>query len=205
MTEIKISDLSALAARPADGDLFVIVDISEALDGDKTKKITFANAVKDYADAAAATVFDVYPAVTPSARVYNNAAISINNDTATALTFNSERWDTDEIHSTVTDTGRLTCKTAGIYTLNGHVAFAGNSTGNRYILIQLNGSTNLAIHRHAPGTSGESRMSISTVYSLAVNDYVELLVWQNSGGALNVVTAPNYSPEFGMTYLGKAS
>ena len=43
MTEIKISDLSALAARPADDDLFVIVDISEPLDVDKTKKVTFAN------------------------------------------------------------------------------------------------------------------------------------------------------------------
>ena len=39
MTEIKISDLSALAARPADGDLFVIVDVSEVLDSDKTKRI----------------------------------------------------------------------------------------------------------------------------------------------------------------------
>ena len=43
MTEIRISDLSELAARPADDDLFVIVDVSEPLDGDKTKKVTFAN------------------------------------------------------------------------------------------------------------------------------------------------------------------
>ena len=48
-------------------------------------------------------------------------------------------------------------------------------------------------------------MSISTEYSLAVNDYVELVVYQSSGGALDVNAAANYSPEFGMTFQGKAS
>jgi hypothetical protein len=42
-------------------------------------------------------------------------------------------------------------------------------------------------------------------YSLSVSDYLEAVVYQNSGGALNVNSAGNYSPEFGMTYLGKAS
>ena len=202
MTEIKISDLSALAARPADGDLFVIVDISEALDVNKTKKITFANAVKDYADAAAATVFAVYPEVTPSARVYNNANISINHNTATALTFNSERWDTDSIHSTVTNTGRLTATTAGIYHIHGHVAFASNSSGSRQVSIRFGASTVLAVHK-IPASAGVNLLSISTVYYLAENDYVELLVYQDSGGSLNVIADAALSPEFGMTYLGK--
>ena len=204
MTEIKISDLSALAARPADDDLFVIVDISEALDVDKTKKITFANAVKDYADAVADTVFAVYPAVTPSARAYNNAAISINHNTNTALTFNSERWDTDSIHSTSTNPSRLTATTAGIYHIYGHIVWGSNSTGDRKIDIRVNGSTFIASIRYA-ASGNNNWMSISTEYSLAATDYVELVVYQTSGGSLNVEANANYSPEFGMTYLGKAS
>jgi hypothetical protein len=41
MANVPISDLTALAARPATDDYFVIVDTSEALDADKTKKIAY--------------------------------------------------------------------------------------------------------------------------------------------------------------------
>ena len=81
-----------------------------------------------------------YPLISPSARAYNDAAISIPNATTTALTFNSERWDTNTIHSTVTATGRLTAVTAGVYNIFGHVRFASNNTGSRIVSIRLNGS-----------------------------------------------------------------
>ena len=42
---IKISDYDELAAEPAAGDLFIIVDISEAADIDKTKHIKYSNLV----------------------------------------------------------------------------------------------------------------------------------------------------------------
>ena len=42
-----------------------------------------------------------------------------------------------------------------------------------------------------------------TLYELAVNDYVELVVYQSSGGALNVVSSGNHSPEFMMVYQGR--
>ena len=41
-------------------------------------------------------------------------------------------------------------------------------------------------------------MIISTLYSLAVNEYVELVAFQDSGVSLNALTAANYSPEFSM-------
>lgn len=142
--------------------------------------------------------------VIPSARVYNNASISIPNNTVTALTFNSERWDTDNIHSTTTNTGRLTCVTAGIYHIYGTVQFAGNATGIRSLIIRLNGTTYLASNLSI-ASSAINEIAISTGYSLSATDYVELLVYQNSGAARNVNSVGNYSPEFGMTYLGKAS
>ena len=44
----------------------------------------------------------------------------------------------------------------------------------------------------------DGSQSIATIYELAVDDYVELLVRQNSGGALNISTKSNQSPEFSM-------
>src|SRR5512139_267514 len=84
------------------------------------------------------------PAFNIGCRVYNNAAINIANDTVTALTFNSERFDTNGIHSTALNTGRLTCQTAGTYVITAHAAFAANATNRRQITIRLNGATIIA-------------------------------------------------------------
>ena len=54
---------------------------------------------------------------TEGARVYNTGNLTITNATETALTYNSEHFDTDTIHDTGSNTSRLTCKTAGKYTM----------------------------------------------------------------------------------------
>ena len=153
----------------------------------------------------------------PSCRAYNNADISIATSASTVLTFNSERWDNDTIHSTVTNTGRLTCRTAGLYHIHGNIAWQSSTdsvasstdseTELRAMNIRLDGTTTIAAISQPPVVSGtlETRMSINTIYSLAVDNYLELLVTQNSGAALNIVYNTQFSPEFGMTYLGKAS
>jgi len=138
------------------------------------------------------------------ARVYNSGALTITNNTLTALTFDSERFDTDTIHSTASNTSRLTATTAGKYAISGHIEWAANATGHRLIAIRLNGTTSLAsIRRNAiSGGAATEQQSIATIYELAVNDYVELHVLQTSGGNLNVNAAGNYSPEFSMHRVG---
>ena len=49
----------------------------------------------------------------PSCNVYNNANISIATGTNTALTFNSERYDNAAMHSTSSNTQRITAPTGG--------------------------------------------------------------------------------------------
>jgi hypothetical protein len=140
---------------------------------------------------------------TEGARVYNNADIAISNDSGTALTFNSERYDTDTIHDTVTNTGRLTCKTAGVYIISANIEFAAHSTGTRQVFIRLNGSSYIAMTNSAPVASPLAhRFSISTIYKLEVSDYLTLEVYQSSGGNLNVVSASARSPEFAMQRIG---
>ena len=140
--------------------------------------------------------------VIPSARVYNSANISIPNNTVTVLTFNSELLDTDNIHDTATNPSRLTCKTAGLYAIYGNAQFAAHATGARSVLIRLNGTTFIA--EAVAGSAGIIQSPpVSTQYPLEVGDYIELAVWQNSGGSLAVNYVDAYTPVFGMTYLGR--
>jgi len=144
------------------------------------------------------------PAYTQGARVYNSANISTTNAAFTVLTFNSERYDTDDIHSTTTDTSRLTCKTAGKYLIVANVEFAAHTTGVRGVQIRLNGSTTAIADSLYQATSGgyTTIINMSTICDLAVNDYVECHVYQNSGGALNVISRNYRSPQFMMQRIG---
>lgn len=140
----------------------------------------------------------------PQARVYNSANISIPNATPTVLTFNSERFDSGNLHSTSSNTGRLTAPITGLHDICAHVLYAANITGRRETTLRLNGTTVIAIdERQTVTVAGVfTAVSISAHYQLAAGDYVEVVVFQDSGGALNVTTAGNYSPEFSMVRLG---
>lgn len=181
MADQKISALTAVTA-PSASDVVPIVNAGA------TKKVEIKNLVK-------------LGNVAIWARVYHNAAQSIPNNTATTLAFNSERNDTDTIHDTVTNNSRLTCKTAGVYAISGTLEYATNATGERSVAIRLNGTTYIAAAANSGGIS-VTQLSCTTQYIMAVNDYIELIAFQDSGGALNVNSTANYSPEFMMTRLG---
>ena len=136
-----------------------------------------------------------------SARAYNDAAISLTSGTATILTLNQERWDTDTIHSTASNTGRLTATTAGKYQMNGHAEFAATtSDGQRLLQIRLNGATIIASHT-CEDDSTDSRAiscSVSAHYNLSATDYVEMIATQRVSATMNVNSSGNYSPEFEM-------
>lgn len=137
-------------------------------------------------------------ATPPSCRVFNSANISHATSGATQfLTFNSERWDSQTLHSTSSLTGRITMPVAGKYLVGGNISFASNTTGVRTLNIRVNGTTTIANYACLPITGGvETPMFIETLYSFSASDYVELGCLQSSGGALNVLASGNYSPEF---------
>lgn len=140
--------------------------------------------------------------ILPQARVFNDANISVANNTVAALTFNSERYDSGDLHSTSVNTGRLTAPITGLYAVGACVSFASNATGIREVELRVNGTTVIAIDDRPANTGAVTVISIDTQYRLAATDYVEVLAFQNSGGALNVLVSASYSPEFWMTRLG---
>jgi hypothetical protein len=123
----------------------------------------------------------------PAARAFNSAAQTITTATVTALTFDSERYDTDTIHDTVTNNSRLTCKHAGVYEIVGHMGWAVSAAGTfRQMKLRVNGATVIATGTGSPSASHGSEMAVPAQWKMAVNDYVELTVQQDSGGNLTV-------------------
>jgi hypothetical protein len=133
-------------------------------------------------------------------RVYSNAAISVPNITATALTFNAEATDTDTIHDTGANTSRLVCRTAGKYLAWGNVEWATGAGNVRSLGIVFNGTTVVGSDVRGPVAGGNitTQTVTSNVLDLVVGDYIELVAYQDSGGALNVNYAGAYSPQFAM-------
>jgi hypothetical protein len=142
----------------------------------------------------------------PACRVRRTTPQSVPTATETAVTFDAERYDTDTMHSTASLTSRVTFTTAGVYDVDGGVSFAANGTGLRQVGIRLNGTTYLKLVLTAVAAAGSSTiLSVSTTYKFAAADYVELVVYQSSGGGLDVETAGSYSPEFAATWLGRGT
>lgn len=135
----------------------------------------------------------------PHCRVYRTTNQSIANTTTTALTFDAERVDVGGMHSTSSNTGRITIPTGegGFYIIGANVQFAINGTGYRQLSLRLNGSTLIGT-KSILATTGiaATNLAIEVAYQFAAGDYIEVTVAQSSGGALNVETAANTSPEF---------
>lgn len=137
----------------------------------------------------------------PACRVYNSGNISISSGTPTALTFDTERFDTDAIHDTGSNTSRLTAKTAGVYIIAGSIEFASAPNSAGYVAIKHSPSGNLIAYQSIPNNAN-ARAVAACIYKLAVNDYVELVVNQNTGGPININAVAAYSPEFEMAWTG---
>jgi len=145
--------------------------------------------------------------IVPSCRAYNDAAIDPAVGSWVTVTLNSERWDTNAMHSTVTNTGRLTIPTNGyaIYAMDGGVQFdtsgIGGNTHYFGIRVLLGGATVLRQHGPAEYTMNTHDMglAISTQYSLVATNYVELQIFTSVD--INILCAGNFSPEFGATWL----
>jgi hypothetical protein len=170
--------------------------------------LTYANGTNTLATGNLQLSGAIQNSTSLGARVFHNAHQSITNDTLTALSFNSERWDTDAVHDNATNNSRLIAKTAGRYLIGGGVYFTADPDGYRQIVIRVTfaagGTKTIATNNtnSLGGTIG-SVLTIDTVFDLAVNDYVELLVRHNGGTGISVATDGSnaYTPEFYLVRL----
>jgi len=146
---------------------------------------------------------EIAAAVAPKgARVYRDAFQSIANNSYVLVSFTHERWDTDFCYNYTDAPTKLVCKTAGIYHITTNLTWNTDPNGHRLVLLYLNGATIIADTDHDAGAPGLVAQHLDTIWELAVNDFVETMVYQDSGGALPILNLPAYSPEFAMHRIG---
>ncbi len=141
--------------------------------------------------------------VIDSCEVTDASDQTISNATNTVVDFDSENWDTNTMHDTTTNNPRITIKTAGKYLIAAAITFDNNATGYRQMILRVNGTTSETIDRRQnTGSTDDTVHTISTVMELAVDDYIELLVRQTSGGDLIIRKFGSFSPKLSVTWLG---
>lgn len=138
--------------------------------------------------------------VPPMVRVAKSATQSIATITATTVTFsNAATFNTDSMHDAVINNTRLTINTPGVYSVTGGAWFATNATGTyRITSIWKNGVEVMSSNMKA--SAAEHRGFVTTLETCAAGDYFELVVYQDSGGAVNT-----YNHNFMAHWVGRTS
>lgn len=140
-------------------------------------------ATKKYVDDSAGASFR-------GARAFRSGVQSIPNATVTVVALNGESFDTNTLHDTVTNNSRIVLDTVGYWLVVGRVSWAANGTGGRLARINRNGVVDAEGDFVAALTGDVTQIGVTAVVrAAAVTDYVELAVYQNSGGALDISDA----------------
>jgi hypothetical protein len=136
---------------------------------------------------------------------------SIPDSANTAITFDTDNSDLWGVWNSGNAT-RLTVPIAGRYVAIGQLHFAAADNGIRRAIIRQDGSTDLAeqdiVVRNttvagATYTAYAVKLNVMTLpFTLAANAYIELIAFQNSGGAIDVVGTSNPKPSLSLIYLG---
>jgi hypothetical protein len=150
----------------------------------------------------------------PSVRVYGAAVqTGILTGVETPIPFPNELWDqyggaASNMHDNVTNNTRLTCRYAGIYAVWSTLEFTTgqSAAGARWSTHRVNGtaSTYQSITRFKPDATMQIPLPVYSQLQLAVNDYVETIVFQDSGGTQNLGAASATIPfpqQMGMTRI----
>lgn len=122
-----------------------------------------------------------------TARCTNSAAQTLTSGTPAVLTFDTETWDSNGLHSIAAATSKITAVTDGKYLINGTALYAASAVGFRSLGINKNGATSYGSSTSVVnvGTS-TTALNVTALIDLVAGDYVELIAAQNSGGNLNV-------------------
>lgn len=129
-------------------------------------------------------------------RLVQTVAQSIPDATLTALTFTTEAYDTGGFHDLVTNTSRVTPNKPGYYAFRGSYFSAAITTPvTMDASFRANGSTSYAPGARTVPPSGNavSRETFALIACNGTTDYVELMAFQDSAGAVNTNVSSRFS------------
>jgi len=157
-------------------------------------------------DAATFMPFDVGSGTASfkGCQLWKNANQSINNNTYTAITFDNENFDTDSYHSTSSNTSRITIPAGlgGKYLFTFTAGYVASATGIRGSALYKNGAQAHIMFQVSASSAADHFFAGAQIMNLTAGDFVELFLFQNSSGALDVKGLSDLSTTFSCEYLG---
>jgi len=142
---------------------------------------------------------------TPSAAAFNgcrvtqSGGLSLANGTSQIQLFDTEAFDTNSYHSTVTNTGRMTVPSTGYYLLSFNSSYSSNGSGLRQTGIRKNGTV-IQSATLSGSSVAQTDVVLSCILSATAGDYFDLELYQNSGTTLTVYGGTQSF--FSISYLG---
>ena len=142
----------------------------------------------------------------PAVHATTTASVSTTNGATKIVPFNSERYDTANMHSTTTNNHILKAPINGKYLVTANIIWDFNSTGVRILKVERVNSSGTLV-RDVGGSrqvaSGQSNQSVSGIVDLAAGEGVQMSVIQDSGGSLNLAhsVGTNNYPDLVLTFL----
>ena len=115
------------------------------------------------------------------------------------MTFDTENFDSDGLHSTASNTSRITIPAGfgGVWRISGTAYFTANATGIRSALFVKNGAGAVLGEDARPAATGISTIcKPSALLSLVAGDYVELWAYQTSGGNLDMLATTTFEAHY---------
>jgi hypothetical protein len=110
---------------------------------------------------------------------------SIPNAASTAMQYNTETFDSDNMINLGTDNTVITVTVAGIYLVVAECEFAANATGSRELFIVWSGGGAQFNYASRAVTGDVTRMNVAQTFNATIGQTFRANVFQSSGAALN--------------------
>lgn len=157
--------------------------------GSEGQLLTVQSGAPQWADPAATGYYR-------GCRAYNDGTQTIPTSSSTALTFNTNEWDTAGLHSTTVNPSRFTCPSGlgGKWQVTYKTTFAPGTATDRITFLRKNGigDLNNIIGGSARGAASASLpFTVNACFTVDMQpgDYIECFVYQASGSSLDVGSA----------------
>ena len=137
----------------------------------------------------------------PLYRAHSSIDYGMQNAQYTPILFDTIDADTDGGRfGTGSGLDRYVCRTQGWYQVNASVASPAGTVGTRSVTAQVNGTGMFGGSAIAPSSTQYTMVSVSTLVHLNLNDYLQLVFFQDSGAFFNMYGS-SYGTQISVYYV----
>lgn len=144
---------------------------------------------------------------------YRNAALSITtggSEQLIGLDAEAYDWSVSAMHDLVTNNSRITIPETGLYTIFASATIAANATGRRSLTVRKNaagvaGAGTAVFALNTGGSTGTFGTVVEGCkdYPLTAGDYIEMFMFQDSGGSLALTVGADLYTFLGVRWVSK--